>query len=123
MFHRFSQECFSARDPGAIVQCWKSRTWRAGHDASVRTRIHGLAQTGGPGVRADHKRQFGTAIGVAAAVTVAAFTFLDLLLNSGEDRPGPHLGPRPHPGPLMTDAGDSAKRTAPRWSGTGARTP
>jgi hypothetical protein len=34
-----------------------------------------------------HKRHFGTAIGVAAALTVAVFTILDLLLNPGEDRP------------------------------------
>lgn len=34
-----------------------------------------------------HKRHFGTAIGTAAALTVALFTTLDLLLNSGEDRP------------------------------------
>lgn len=34
-----------------------------------------------------HKRHFGTAIGVAAAVVVAGFTVLDLVMNAPDERP------------------------------------
>lgn len=34
-----------------------------------------------------HKRHFGTAIGVAAAVTVAGFTVLDMMVNEPGHRP------------------------------------